>query len=78
MRFYKSDGWKKDELEECLEGNGEILPKAGCPGLCTGYYIQAVGTKFDTKKLRPLVSEVIPGFPEQPTDVDVVLEKYNW
>lgn len=77
MRFYKDDGWTKDELIDCLE-NGEIDYKEGCPGLCSGYYILPVGSRFDRKKLQPLVSEVITAFPEQPTDIGTVIKEYNW
>lgn len=76
MRFYSSDGWTKSELESCLE-KGKIAHQTSLiPDF--DYFILENHSRFNPEKIKALISHVVPGFDEQPTNIEEVLAQFNW
>jgi len=75
IRFYQSDGWERAEIVDCLKSGTLITKDKDTNG---EYYVLCPGSNFDAKKLRQKISVVIPAFQEQNTDIDKVLDEYNF
>jgi len=76
MRFYISDGWTKEELDECCV--------QGCfdnnwPDDANPYYILNRQGSYDVEKLLAKISKIRRAFPEQHDLTDrELLEQQNW
>lgn len=83
MRFYKKH-WTKEEVESCMKPRGKEYLKPGeildaFPNDADPYYIPAVGTNMDIKKLLSLADGVVRTFNDFPHETDEqFLEHFNW
>jgi len=76
LRFYKSDGWEKKELDECCI-KGKII--CAHPEDIDPYYTLDIGSTFDVKKLIEKMSVLHRRFDDYPEQTDEqFIEKMNW
>jgi hypothetical protein len=75
MRFYKSDGWTKEELESCLKSGSVVM---SFPNDTHPYYTLEVGSQFEVDKLAEKVSCVHRAFEDQPEDLKELIKHFNW
>lgn len=82
LRFYKSDGWTRECLEQYLV-SGEIKDTQGLPHLDsveTAYFILSPYSRLDILRLyEDQVSRVVRTFNDNPELSDVqLMETKNW
>lgn len=80
-RFYVSDGWTIEELNQYLI-KGQFIRREGSLWANEGdnlydYFMLDVGSSYDVDKLAPNVV-VKPYFSDQPAEVIAFLKSFNW
>jgi len=81
LRFYRKDGWTKEELESCLEQGGLTFRNDILNGYDLSYWTldHNHNSRFNIDKLMELKGELIRRFDDYPTDSDrEFIEKMNW
>lgn len=76
LRFYISDGWTKEELDQCCIKGSFSCTHTDDPD---PYYTLDIGSTFNTKKLIEKMSVLHRRFDDYPNETDEqFIEKMNW
>ena len=78
LRFYRKDGWTREELEECLEKGIIIFRQDIIMGNDMSYWMLDIRSKFNIDKLMSKMSKLDRMFDDRPEESDrEYLEKMN-